>query len=102
LFPIDLLLLQGFPVHRMRFPYSLSARDLAKLAGNTMHLKCVGLALAIGILLTRADLAWQAACKASRPGSELERWLDPTSPSETMPETWLGPRSTDQRENAET
>jgi len=76
LFPIDLLLLQGFPVHRMRFPYSLSARDLAKLAGNTMHLKCVGLALAIGILLTRADLGRQPAKRAD-PVQNLRGGLTP-------------------------
>ena len=49
--PIEKLMLHGFPIHRMRIPTSTSNTELASLGGNTMHVKCVGLALLMGIVL---------------------------------------------------
>ena len=49
--PIEKLMLHGFPIHRMKIPTSTSNTDLASLGGNTMHVKCVGLALLMGTVL---------------------------------------------------
>jgi hypothetical protein len=50
--PLEKLLLQGFPVHRMSLPATVSDATLGTLGGNAMHLKSVALALLVGILLT--------------------------------------------------
>ena len=42
-------MLHGFPVHRMRIPVSIDDVALARLGGNTMHLKPVGLPVSLGI-----------------------------------------------------
>ena len=49
--PIEKLMLHGFPIHRMKIPTCTSNTELASLGGNTMHVKCVGLALLMGIVL---------------------------------------------------
>ena len=64
LMPIEKLLLHGFPVHRMNIPTSTTNTDLASLGGNTMHVRCVGLALLIGVCLVN----W--GHRAARPGPE--------------------------------
>ena len=62
--PIEKLMLHGFPIHRMKIPTSTSATQLASLGGNTMHVKCVGLALLMGIALVN----WSHS--SARPGAE--------------------------------
>ena len=47
--PIEQAILNGFRVHRMRVPASIGDVALARLGGNTMHLKSVGLAVLHGI-----------------------------------------------------
>ena len=49
--PTEKLMLHGFPIHRMKIPTSTSKSALSSLGGNTMHVKCVGLALLMGIVL---------------------------------------------------
>ena len=49
--PIEKLMLHGFPIHRMKIPTSTCNTELASLGGNTMHVKCVGVALLLGTLL---------------------------------------------------
>ena len=44
---------QGFPLHQMRVPKTVSDRALGKMGGNTMHLHSVGLALLMGIRLLK-------------------------------------------------
>ena len=62
--PIEKLMLHGFPIHRMKIPTSTSNTQLASLGGNTMHVKCVGLALLMGITLVN----WSHS--SARPGAE--------------------------------
>ena len=45
---VEKLLLHLFPLHRMKIPSTIKDVTLGKLGGNTMHLKSVALALAIG------------------------------------------------------
>lgn len=50
LIPMEKLMLHLLPIHQMKFP-SISNHSLNVLGGNTMHLKAVGLVLAIGLCL---------------------------------------------------
>lgn len=59
--PLDKLLVHGFPVHRIKFPSTLTDRDVASLGGNTMHVHVVGIAM----LLALSAVAWQ------RPASRI-------------------------------
>ncbi len=61
--PIEKLLVHLFPVHEMHIPASLGGGDIARLGGNTMHLKAVGLALLIG----SSCIDWSKA--EARPGA---------------------------------
>ena len=47
--PIEKWIVHGLHVHRMRIPASIDDVALARLGGNTMHLKSVGLAVLLGI-----------------------------------------------------
>ena len=49
--PREKLALNLFPPHRMQIPRGFPEEALGKMGGNTMHLKSVGLALAIGMAL---------------------------------------------------
>ena len=49
--PREKLLLHLFPLHKMQIPSDFPEEELAKMGGNTMHLKSVGLALTIGLAL---------------------------------------------------
>jgi hypothetical protein len=40
-------MLHAFPIHRMVFPKDVTDADLESLGGNTMHVMCVGVAIAI-------------------------------------------------------
>ncbi len=52
LIPIEHLLANGFPLHKMRLPSTgCSNADLAKLGGNTMHVQSVGSVMLIGLCL---------------------------------------------------
>ena len=48
---VEKLLLNMVPVHLLKWPPGLSDRDIHDLAGNTMHLKAVGLAMLIAMSL---------------------------------------------------
>ena len=48
---VEKLLLNMVPVHLLKWPTGLSDRDIRDLAGNTMHLKAVGLAMLIAMSL---------------------------------------------------
>ena len=48
---VEKLLLNMVPVHLLKWPSGLSDRDIHDLAGNTMHLKAVGLAMLIAMSL---------------------------------------------------
>ena len=54
--PCEKLLLNGFPLHRMKIPASVSKAALGRMGGNTMHLHCVGLVLLMGISLLKVTL----------------------------------------------
>ena len=53
--PMEKLLLHAFPLHRLSLG-GLSETALSSLGGNTMHVQCVGAALAIALSLTRGDI----------------------------------------------
>ena len=42
---VEKLLVHGFPVQEMVFPEKVTDAHIESLGGNTMHLKCVGLAM---------------------------------------------------------
>ena len=46
------MIFAGLPVHLFKFPASVSDAAISSLAGNTMHTRCIGAALAIAIGLT--------------------------------------------------
>ena len=84
--PIEKLILHGFPVHHMKIPASIDDVALARLGGNTMHLKSVGLAVLLGVGLvdwstsggmsSRAALRPTPAARApllERPGLKKRR-----------------------------
>ena len=78
--PIEKLMLHAFPIHRMVFPKDVTDADLESLGGNTMHVMCVGVAIAMVLRMvdwakvrrsggrTGPDLLQPVA--ASRPGSK--------------------------------
>ena len=49
--PIEKCLVHLVPVHELNWPASLTDVDVARLGGNTMHLKAVGKALLFGLAL---------------------------------------------------
>lgn len=53
--PVEKLLLHAFPLHRLSLG-DLSETTLSSLGGNTMHVQCVGAALAISLALTQGDI----------------------------------------------
>ena len=54
--PHEMLLLHGFPLHRMVFPASIKGSDLASMGGNTMHIPVVALATLMTLLLVDWNL----------------------------------------------
>ena len=48
---VEKLFLNMVPVHLLKWPAELSDTDIQDLAGNTMHLKAVGLAMLIAMSL---------------------------------------------------
>ena len=69
--PIEKLILHGSPVHRMKIPASIDDVALARLGGNTMHLKSVGLAVLLGVGLvdwsTSGGMSSRAALRPTQP-----------------------------------
>ena len=51
---VEKLLVHGFPVQEMVFPEKVTDVHIESLGGNTMHLKCVGLAM----LMASALVDW--------------------------------------------
>ena len=58
--PEESLLAHAFPVHRMRWPNECSARDIATLGGNTMHVQCVGSLILLGLCLLDLNHAFRS------------------------------------------
>ena len=50
--PLEKLLLQGFPIQHLDLS-NLSGADISFLAGNSMHVACVGWALAVGMMCVK-------------------------------------------------
>jgi site-specific DNA-cytosine methylase len=67
--PVEKLLLHAFPLHKLSLG-NLSGTALSSLGGNTMHVQCVGAALAIALSLTRGDI--------TRPSLSIARPLPQT------------------------
>jgi hypothetical protein len=61
LVPMEKLMLQGFPVHKMKFPKHVSDAALGQAAGNAMHVKCIAAALAIALAFVGRPPEMQAA-----------------------------------------
>ena len=81
---VEKLLLNMVPVHLLKWPAELSQRDIHDLAGNTMHLKAVGLAMLIAISLVEwGPIAFEKPCtesptrKAKKP-RKVEPWVAPS------------------------
>ena len=53
------LLLQGFPLHRMRFPEGMSSAAIGECAGNAMHVRCIAAAIVIATSLVNSNRPWQ-------------------------------------------
>ena len=69
--PIEKCLVHLVPVDQLRWPDALTRRDVARLGGNTMHLKAVGKALLYGFALV--DWASPAALRRPPQGQEPPR-----------------------------
>lgn len=48
---IEKLMLQGFPVHQMRFPSTCTSNALGACGGNAMSIKCVAVAILLALTL---------------------------------------------------
>ena len=53
---VEKLFLNMVPVHLLKWPAELSDTDIQDLAGNTMHLKAVGLAMLIAMSLVECPV----------------------------------------------
>lgn len=73
LVPVDKLLLHAFPVHRMRFPASLTDDQISSLGGNTMHLVSVGTAMLIAIALVDWSVPGARSTGLASPPDRLSR-----------------------------
>jgi hypothetical protein len=54
--PVEKLLCHAFPLHTLNLE-DLSPTELASLGGNTMHVQCVGAAIAMAVALTKGHLS---------------------------------------------
>ena len=60
-------MLHGFPIHRMVFPGKVTDKELANMAGNTLHVQIVAVAMkfTIGLVDWSKPMASRpAACRA--------------------------------------
>lgn len=65
------LLLQAFPLHKMKKPQTISEHSLSKLAGNSMNLHCIGAALLLGMGLLDLTAASSAVAGQESRGPGL-------------------------------
>ena len=56
--PLEKILLHALPIHRMVFPASLTDKELASMAGNTMHVEIVAVAMMFALVL----VDWTSGC----------------------------------------
>jgi len=56
LVPLEKLMVHGLLVHRMCRPSGMSGQQLAKLRGNTMDVRCVGVAMLLGMSMVKPCL----------------------------------------------
>ena len=81
--PLEKILLHGFPIHKMKFPPTITDKQLESMGGNTMHLHIVGAAIVMGLALVDWSLpAVDRPCE----GPEF------TGPQPTGPKS-AGPKS---------
>ena len=80
--PMETLAIHFFPLHRMKIPTTVKPSSLAKMGGNTMHLKSVGLAMCMGLAmvsLPRERGAAGAAVNVGKLGRDVV-FLDESDP----------------------
>ena len=81
---VEKLLLNMVPVHLLKWPAELSERNIHDLAGNTMHLKAVGLAMLIAISLVEwGPIAFEKPhskwpMRRAKKPRKVEPWVDPS------------------------
>ena len=78
--PIEKCLVHLVPVDELRWPASLTDRDVARLGGNTMHLKAVGKALLFGIAL----VDWGSPSAQRRPPAAAKPPRTPAKPRRVL------------------
>ena len=54
LLPLEKMIVHGLPVHRMVAPPRLTDAQLSRLGGNTMDVRCVGVAMLLGMSMIEA------------------------------------------------
>ena len=80
---VEKLLLNMVPVHLLKWPAELSERDIHDLAGNTMHLKAVGLAMMIAM----SCVEWGPVAF----GKPLSQWPSRRGKKPRKVEPWVAP-----------
>ena len=83
---VEKLLLNMVPVHLLEWPAELSEADIEDMAGNTMHLKAVGLAMLIAMSLVEWGPVAADRPRSSEPCRHAKR------PREVAPDASASPR----------
>ena len=86
LVPHEMLLLHGFPLHRMVIPASIKGADLQSMAGNTMHIPVVGAAMVMTLLL----IDWQLPSAHRSGDASLGSTVVQTLPTSPVPKPKMG------------
>eukprot|EP00974_Lingulodinium_polyedra_P098102 9510771-Lingulodinium_polyedra.AAC.1 len=74
--PTEAIHLHGMPLHQLDIPHSLSENALRRLAGNTMHVQCIGTAMLLALSLT--DLGHRAKSQVACPSKTPSRVACPS------------------------
>ena len=82
---VEKLLLNMVPVHLLKWPSGLSDRDIHDLAGNTMHLKAVGLAMLIAMSLVEWGPVATERPRSLKPSRRAKRPREVRACSEEAP-----------------
>eukprot|EP00435_Cladocopium_sp_Y103_P028327 s3667_g7.t1 len=89
LVPHEMLLLHGFPLHRMVVPPTIKGVDLQSMAGNTMHIPVVGAAMVMTLLLVDWRLPSAHRSGAASLGSTVVQTV-PARPAPFMSKEKMG------------
>jgi hypothetical protein len=81
-----MLLLHGFPLHRMVIPASIKGADLQSMAGNTMHIPVVGAAMVMTLLL----IDWRLLSAHRSGDASLGSTFVQTLPTRPVPKPKMG------------